>query len=915
MAAVMLLLAVMSFAHEGTEGNPLAARHGMNACGHPESQSGHSCWRTYTANSDGALNATPSDRGSFVCAYGASEAGSLGGSWQTAIPVTAGTFHIPAATEESPVWVKADLVPGHFKMVTENLTGGLWYTNAENAESDVAEPLRLSETEAGYVIEYDITEAGVYYIKFNKSQNSPNDFEVTGDALVEEVIPYPHRKMYGFYLRNSDVEGYGLYSMWMDDLANAEPVFRYDTSDSNTGAYCGAVVDDTWYGVNYVYSMSGPPSPGGFVGINIKSGKQTYIGEWAAADDNGMRFQDMTYDYSTKTMYATGFNGGVSSLYTFDLTTGKPSKVADFTVEDNGRMKPATLGTLACDLNGNLYGISSGNGVLYSVDKATGVLAKVFESGLTQMPSNQSMEFDRTTGLLYWASCTYSKDEAENTWLVVFDLKNNKMYCDENSRMGTGACCVGLYIPFVEAGPKAAAAPSDFTAAAEAGGVKKAVLAWVTPAVTFDGRNFLSSIPELTVTRNGEVIKTYTSVEKGVRMSLTDENVPADGLYKYAVYVTTEVGEGEHAVAYAYVGADSPGAVSGLRTAPEPGCAAVALRWDAPSCSGNGGWFDPESVRYRVTRYPDKAVVAEDLSKPECTDGTMRRLARYSYGVTAYNQMGESESTLGDYVIAGPAKNLPLTETMYDLDAFRNTWTQVDGNNDLYTWVIMSGLDAYQFGKSVVSLEYIINPTYTPPTITDDADEWVITPPINFEAGKKYRIEFQTRNITTETLEVHTGVSNSVEDMVKCGDLTLEATPENIDGTVDLVTNVVSLPEMDGVHCVGLRLTSPIPEMQMPDNPYTRKQAYFQVTNFSVAEDTGTGVGGTDGGADDITVSMDENGITVNGDFDKAVLYDAAGRMLGSVAGGIVPSAPLKGKVGVLVVTRGGTVKVFKIRL
>lgn len=838
----------------------------------------------------------------------------LGEDWSTAIPVTMGEFHIPEGTAAAPVWCKATLKPGNFKMVSKLRAFGLWYTSRENAKNGIGERLQMQRPQYDFIIEYDIAEEGEYYIKFDETQG-PTDFEVTGDALVDEVIPYPHRKMYGFYLRNNAVDGYGLYSMWMDDLANAEPIYRYDSANSSVGAYCGAVVDDVWYGVNYVYSMSGPPLPGGFVGINIKTGKQTYIGEWAGQDEDGLRFQDMTYDYNTKTMYAVGFNAGESALYTFDLTTGKPTRVIDFGVEEYGVKRPTTLGTLACDLEGNLYGMQSGNGILYSVDKETGILTPVFESGLTQMPGNQSMEFDRTTGLLYWSSCTYSKDEAKDTWLVVFDLKNNKMYCDENSKMGLDASCEGLYIPFVAAGSKAAAAPSDFKIEAGADGAKIARLTWVTPEKTFDGRNFISSIPELTITRNGEVIKTYTSVETGVAMNFIDENVPADGLYKYAVYATTEVGEGENATEYIYVGIDSPNEVAGLNTAPEPGCAAVSLEWQAPVGGAHGGWFDAASIRYRVTRYPDKVVVAENIDKPKFTDDTMRRLARYYYGVTAYNEMGESQRVLGDYIIAGPAKTPPVTETLYDTEAFQNTWTMADGNNDLYTWYIHTGLDAYQFGTGIMSLEYIINPTYTPPTIINDADEWVITPPINFEAGKKYRIAFQTRNITTETLEIHTGVSNAVADMNKCEDLTLEATPENFDGTVDPITNIVSLPQMDGINCVGIRLTSPIPELLDPSNPYSRKQAYFQITNFSITEDTGTGVGSVNVGGEDITISMGENGININGEFDKAVLYDTAGRMLETVTNGTVSAKSLEGKVGVLVVTQGSTTKVFKIKM
>lgn len=841
----------------------------------------------------------------------------LGESVETAFQIVNGNFSMPKATLQNPIWAKVTLNEGEFHLESKERFEYDWYTNQENALAEQGEhirPMRTTQTNIFYT-DNTITTPGVYYLRFTDTTDAPIDFTASGSAITDEVIPYPHRKMYGFYLRNNLVDGYGLFSMYMDDLQNAEPIYRYDETNSQIGAFCGAVVDDYWYGVNYVYSMSGPPIPSGFVKINIKNGEYHYIGEWAGQDEDGLRFQDMTYDYKNKIMYAVGFNAGESAIYKFNLETGVPTKVVPLSVEIMGNKKPITLGTLACDLEGNLYGMQAGDGKLYQVDLATGIITPIFETTFTQMPGNQSMEFDRTTGLLYWSSCTYGKDEGKDTWLVVFDLKNKKLYCDENSKMGLDASCEGLYIPFITSGPSAAAAPENLIVAPGAQGAKNAKLTWTTPRTTFDGRNFLKDkLDKLTITRNNEVIQTYTNVKAGVDMNYTDFDITEDGTYKYAVYATTEVGDGDMATAYEYIGIDYPNAVTNFASKPIEGCAGVRLTWDAPEGAAHNGYYDPKSLRYRVKRYvrgtSGGSVIAEDIDKPEFTDDTMGRLMSYWYSVTAYNEMGESERVTGDYIIAGPSVTPPVVETLTDVESFRHTWTMKDGNDDLYSWFMRSGMDSYTFGTSALALEYIISPTMTPPDI-DSTDEWVITPPINFESDKSYVVSFQTRNITTETLEIHTGNTNDPESMTKCFDLTLEETPTNTDGIIDFVSNVVELPKMDGVHCVGIRLTSPMTELMDPTNPYSRKPAYFEISSFVIAE--GTGVENVESDGEGINIAFDENGINIIGGYDKAVLYDASGRTVCMVTDGMVSTEGLNGKVGLLVITQGNTTKVFKI--
>lgn len=94
----------------------------------------------------------------------------LGEDWSTAIPVTMGKFHIPEGTDNAPVWCKATLKPGKFKMVSTLRADGLWYTSMENAKNGVGERLQMQRPQYDYIIEYDIAAEGEYYIKFNVTQ-------------------------------------------------------------------------------------------------------------------------------------------------------------------------------------------------------------------------------------------------------------------------------------------------------------------------------------------------------------------------------------------------------------------------------------------------------------------------------------------------------------------------------------------------------------------------------------------------------------------------------------------------------------------------------------------------------------------------------------------------------------------------
>lgn len=136
------------------------------------------------------------------------------------------------------------------------------------------------------------------------------------------------------------------------------------------GDYCG--MDGYVYGTNGSYWY--------------KLDFQT--GEIVEQDYLGMNFYDCAWDYTSGTMYAVADN----YLYKWNLDNN--------TVETIGSMSN-TFEVLACDLDGQLWGIAIG-GNLYKIGKTDASNEYVGSTGLSCNYNWQSGGFDHYTGKLYW---------------------------------------------------------------------------------------------------------------------------------------------------------------------------------------------------------------------------------------------------------------------------------------------------------------------------------------------------------------------------------------------------------------------------------------------------------------------------------------------------------------------------------
>lgn len=708
----------------------------------------------------------------------------------------------------------------------------------------------------------------------------------------ETSADVPHRKIYGFFLSNLDwgTGIYGIGSLYADNLMQSDLLSAFNGEEA---LYAGAAVGDIYYGCSYVFQIQGPPAPGDFISIDLRTGERTVIGKWEEDELSAFRFQDMTYSYADSCMYALGYEMGQSSVFTLDLATGKRTKVCDL---------DATAGSLAADYDGTLYAICN-DGALYRVDKADGSLEQVLETGYGNPSYNYGLEFDHTDGSLYWTCNSYDRDMAMNFYLMRCDMKADSLYFEDLGRIGAtegGVNMSDLYIPFVLAGEDAPAAVSDLQVEPDAQGALKATLRWKAPSLTFGADN-LSALDSVVVMRDGRILAVFTEVEPGQEMEYVDESVAESRLYEYAIYAVNAIGKGEEARRELWVGMDYPSAVGGLQAFSMEGFHDVRLCWQAPESGAHGSYLDMESIRYRVVRMPDSVVVVEDLQDTVFVDQSIEELRFYYYQVYAGNNLGATAAN-SQALVAGPALSLPFKEDFADYDTYISRWTVGDGNADAYQWVFSTGAGLYTFGDPTPAAEYYINPTFTPPYITSDADEWLMGPPVEMESGKSYILKFDYRCISSEKVELYLGRANdlTMQDMVK----TIPLDPVDITAS-SFTEYVTKLPKLssDGIRQVSFRLVSDFPE---------NKMSFIQITNVRIEEIVANEELGR---MDDVKVKLHHGMLCIEGDFDMADVYSADGRHWLSLQGNSIGTDRFASGLYLVRVQRDGLQKTFKVAI
>lgn len=492
--------------------------------------------------------------------------------------------------------------------------------------------------------------------------------------------------------------------------------------DATHGVTAGAYADGFYY-VARATTDGTTEKAADLLKYDIDKDQTTTIG---TLEGFGSYVADMSYDYSTHTMYAIERPGDMSSdLLTIDLTTGKSTKIADL---------DRRFFTLACTYGGQLYGISF-EGDLCKIDKTTGAVTKVGATGL-QPSYFQSMDFDHSDEQLYWAA-NLLEGTQEGGMARVDTLTGKATLLGP---IGNLAEIAGLYIPFSASAPGTPAAVENFAITPDAGGANRAVLSWTNPVKTFDGKK-LDVLSSVKVYRDKQLVKTLDGVHPGDEMTYTDE-LPVDAkgaFHTYSVLAVNEKGEGADTRARVFVGHDVPAKVQDL-TLEADGFTTARLAWTMPGAGANGGYVDMESLFYKVTRQPGNVVVADNLKETSFEDKGLTTAGKYSYEVKAVNSDGESEAVKTDARVFGPENTMPYTCDFTSKDT-PDTWTSIDGNHDGYSWMWSETSRGRVMGHQ--------------PSNVASSDDWLLSYYIPIEKGKTYRLEYDLHCYSKDSLEFY----------------------------------------------------------------------------------------------------------------------------------------------------------------
>ncbi|MDE5646164.1 MAG: choice-of-anchor J domain-containing protein, partial [Muribaculaceae bacterium] len=248
------------------------------------------------------------------------------------------------------------------------------------------------------------------------------------------------------------------------------------------------------------------------------------------------------------------------------------------------------------------------------------------------------------------------------------------------------------------------------------------------------------------------------------------------------------------------------------------------------------------------------------------------------------NEYGEPKPETREFIAGTPVDEFPVEETFDSPTSMALKWTTVDNNNDGMTWIYGTTLGQSVFGDYEMTAEYIISPTSID-AYTKDADDWIISPPIKFEEGKKYGIQFEIRSLTPENLNVYVGPMNTVEGMRLVNSFSLRE-PQYSESRIEFQTYGTELPDdiAGTTSCVAVQLATPLNESYY---------SYIQLGNILIDE----GLTGVDSVVTENANSFRINGdfLTIAGEFNNAAIYSVNGMKVADIRSAGTSLSGLKG--------------------
>lgn len=530
---------------------------------------------------------------------------------------------------------------------------------------------------------------------------------------------------YGILAYSDDQPGYANHLVSFPLQGEGKPVYTSYVGFDRTST-AGAYADGLYYVA--ATTMQGTKEiPDALYAMDISTGEYVKKG---ALTGYASLINDMSYDISTSTLYAVArIDDTVSALYTIDRNNGNSVKVATL---------DRRFFTLACSLEGQLYGVSFA-GDFCRIDKRTGAVEVVGHTGL--YPEKfQSMEFDHENKVLYWA-CTSRRlsetgmVELQETYMTTIDPATG---ATTRGRSLGDDQIAGLYVPYRLVDNGAPLGVESLEVMPAANGGASARISWTNPQRTFGG-DPIKALTKVEVMRDGAIVATKTDARPGAKSEITDVLPSSAGAFHtYKVTAYTASGAGLPVETTVFVGADIPAKVEGV-TVERLGANAAVVSWNPVTTGANGGWTDVATMKYNVTRMPGNVSVASGISTTSYTETGVEVSGNYYYLIEAVNSIGASGTVESEPIVLGPKIECPITEEFSE-ESFAN-WTVVDSNSDDNKWSWFNLAWAKAAGAYFMAS-------------SNEGDDWLISRPISFDGASSYKVTFTYIAAGNHTVDV-----------------------------------------------------------------------------------------------------------------------------------------------------------------
>lgn len=533
-----------------------------------------------------------------------------------------------------------------------------------------------------------------------------------------------------------------LYSKQPGKLNKLNTILFPGTSDENVPTLhkinAGAWGGDGYYAYKAAYYSTGSTHLDCWIKVDPETGNaeilKDLVGLWYPK--NWEYIYDLSYNYRDNKFYGLAYGTKANE---YDAMTSQILVIDKETGANLGTAKELDeyYFCMAFNYDGELYAIRW----TYNADaEITGAQLDVFDTDFDKIKSTplyvdgeklkiyfeNSLEFDHTTGDLYWGSV----DLDQRSRLIKIDPAT--AVTENLGTIGYNEILKGPYIPFNTADSRTAPARVDnMSFTIDAQGNNAVTISWTNPSTQWN-RKALSDLKEVQIWRDnydGEPVATLDASGKvGANMSWTDDKA-AKGVHTYYVVPFAKAGEkGVMNSVEAYVGRDVAGPVQNLVATATADGKGVNLTWSAPVTGDSNGWFDASSLSYKVTRLPDNKQFEGTLTTTSFSDLDIPEAQAYSYIVTPITSDGEGTPVTSNQVIAGRSILPPFAcDFNNQSDAERFTVIDANGDGSMFSW----GSNNNKACKSMV----LINSN-------GDNDDLLVSPPLSLKKGKTYRIKY-----------------------------------------------------------------------------------------------------------------------------------------------------------------------------